>query len=364
MSASHPKVRRALPAALLTVAAAVALAVLSAGLTRTVLTALGPRPQVWTRRGEVMKTGFLAKAVMPESGAVEAAAALDAAFSAAAEAERLMSRFRPESDVSRLSASPPGTPVKVDPRTFRVLALARDVHRRSGGAFDVTIGPLVRLYRCTGREEQRPPTAAEIAAALARVGSEKLLLDPRGLTARLKTAGMTVDLSAVAKGFSVDLAVGELRARGARAALAEIGGEVRGFGTRPDGRPWRVAVQHPRADRLMAVLDLQDCALATSGDYRKFFRRNGRRASHIIDPRTGRPLVGGAISVTVMAPSCALADALATAISVLGPARGLELVAGYRREGQAVEALIVEEDAAGRLSAHRSPGFGKLKLEL
>ena len=115
----------------------------------------------------------------------------------------------------------------------------------------------------------------------------------------------------------------------------------------------------------MAVVELSGGAVATSGDYRKFFRTGGRRASHVIDPRTGRPLVGGAVSVSVLAPDCRLADGLATAISVLGPAEGLELVESYRREGTAVEALVIEETADGKLVPHLSPGLaGGLKLDL
>ena len=115
----------------------------------------------------------------------------------------------------------------------------------------------------------------------------------------------------------------------------------------------------------MATVPLSGNAASTSGDYEKYFQKGGRRASHILDPRTGQPLVGGAVSVTVIAPECILADGLATAVSVLGPAEGLKLVASYRAEGQAVEALIIEETADGKLVPHLSPGLkDKLKVDL
>ncbi len=319
------------------------------------------RPKLHEHRGELMRTGFTAKAVF--AGRTEAGAREDmvAALEAAARVEKLMSRFDPESDVSRLSAAGPGTPLAVDPWTFEVLALSKEIHRRSGGAFDVTVGPLVKLYRYTGRGEQRPPTDAEVAEVLRRVGGDKLVLNEKNGTAALAASGMTVDLSAVAKGFAVDKALDVLRARGARAVLVEIGGEVRGFGTKPGGEKWRIGLQHPRAAKLMAALEIDNQAVATSGDYQKFFKRGGRRASHIIDPRTGKPLVGGAVGVSVIAPDCALADGLATAISVLGPVAGLKLVESY----PGVEAVIIEEKEDGALVAHISSGLkGKLKLDL
>jgi thiamine biosynthesis lipoprotein len=166
------------------------------------------------------------------------------------------------------------------------------------------------------------------------------------------------------------------------AGLVELGGEVRALGRRTDGQPWRVAIVHPRApERTMAVVELDGNAVSTSGDYEKYFLVAGgalpaeadsrlapaarkRRASHILDPRTGRPLIGGAVSVTVIAPECILADGLATAISVLGPAEGLKLVESYRAAGQTVEALIVEEQPDGKLVPHLSPGLKGLEVKL
>jgi FAD:protein FMN transferase len=342
-----------------------AAAILSACLLALLLPGLLPEDlRVFDLTGKVMKTDLLAKVVYPRRFAGRAESSLQLALKSARHVEGLMSRFLPGSDISRLAAASAGTPVQIDAQTLRVLKLSKAIHRRSGGAFDVTVGPLVKLYKYTGRKEKRLPTDAEIAEALRLVGSDKLLLDDEALTARLKLQGMTVDLSAVAKGFSVDVALEVLRESGARAALVEIGGEVRAFGRKPGGESWRVGIQHPRTGRRMAALELDDRAVATSGDYQKFFKKGGRRASHIIDPRTGRPLIGGAVSVTVLAPSCALADGLATALSVLGPRDGLKLVEDYCREGTSVEALIIEETADGKLVPHASPGLKDLKLDL
>ncbi len=355
MTAGRSRVRVAITAAVILAGCILAL----------LLPALLPEDlQVLGFKDRVMMTDFSAKVVYPRRFAGRAEPSLQLALESARHVEELMSRFLPGSDISRLAAATAGTPVQVDAQTLRVLKLSKDIHRRSGGAFDVTVGPLVRLYKYTGQEEKPLPTDAEIAEALRLVGSDKLLLDEGEGTARLSRSGMTVDLSAVAKGFSVDAALEVLRESGARAALVEIGGEVRAFGRKPGGESWRVGIQHPRANRRMAVLELDDRAVATSGDYQKFFKKGGRRASHIVDPRTGKPLVGGAISVTVLAPTCALADGLATAISVLGPAQGLKLVASYNAKGRAVETLIIEETAPGKLVPHASPGLRALKLDL
>jgi thiamine biosynthesis lipoprotein len=325
----------------------------------------GRGDELFQLENSVMKTGFLAKAAFPRGQAEgQARAALEKSLEAARRVERLMSRFLPESDVSRLAAAPPGSPVRIDPDTLRVLELARDVFRRSGGAFDVTVGPLVRLYRYDGEGEPPEPSDEVLAEARARVGSDKLLLDADAGTASLAAPGMNVDLSAVAKGFAVDAAVRTLQEAGAAGGIVEIGGEVRAWGRRPGGGAWRVGVRHPRARRLAATLAVSGGAVATSGDYEKHFARGPRQASHIIDPRTGRPLVGGAVGVTVLAPECALADALATAMSVLGPRAALDLAAGYRRRGCPVEVMIFEEREDGTLTLHVSPGLADVAVEL
>jgi thiamine biosynthesis lipoprotein len=276
-----------------------------------------------------------------------------------------MSRFLADSDVSRLSAAKAGTAVRVDPDTFAVLQGARDVYVRSGGAYDVTVGPLVGLYRRCFRQLGRPPTEPELVAARALVGADGLLLDERHMTAALRTEGMVVDLSSVAKGFAADRALAALRRSGARAALVEIGGEVAVYGRKPDGSRWSVGLQHPRSPgKFMAALELDRGAVATSGDYAKPLRAGRRPTTHNHDPRTGKPQVGGAVSVTVLAPTCVLADALATAISVLGPEEGLKLIESYRREGLRVEALIMEEAGDGGLVPHVSPGLRELELAL
>jgi len=313
----------------------------------------------------VMGSGFNATAVFAERDDARADAALAAALGAARRLEKKISKYDADSEVRRAWTMKPGESLRVSAETFRALDLSRDLWKRSGGAFDCTVQPLIELYKYTGKEE-RMPTAQELAAARARVGSDKLILDREKHTVALAAAGMKIDLGAVGQGFGADLACAALRDAGARSALVELGGEVRALGEKWPGQPWEIGIAHPRAPgRLMATVPLSGNAASTSGDYEKYFQKGGRRASHILDPRTGQPLLGGAVSVTVIAPECILADGLATAVSVLGPAEGMKLVASYRAEGQAVEALIIEETADGKLVPHFSPGLaGKLKVDL
>jgi thiamine biosynthesis lipoprotein len=313
----------------------------------------------------VMGSGFNAAAVFAERDDARAAAALQGALAAARQLEKKISKYDRQSEVRRSWELRPGERLRVSEDTFRALTVSMELWRRSGGAFDCTVGPLLDLYKFTGREE-RVPTGQELAAARTRVGSDKLRLDAEKRTLGFSAPGLELDLGAVGQGFGADAACAALAAAGARSALVELGGEVRALGEKWPGQPWEIGIVHPREPgRLMATVQLSGNAASTSGDYEKYFKKGGRRASHILDPRTGEPLLGGAVSVTVIAPECGLADGLATAVSVLGPAEGLKLVESYRAEGRAVEALIIEETADGKLVPHFSPGLaGKLKVEL
>jgi thiamine biosynthesis lipoprotein len=227
----------------------------------------------------------------------------------------------------------------VSPDLLAVLLLAQDLARRSDGAFDVTVGPLSRVWRAARRRNELP-SSRDLESARAKVGHGSLLLDPAARRCRLARAGMRLDLGGIAKGYAADQALAVLRGRGLARALVTLGGEV-AAGAPPPGRPgWSVAVRTPGEQP--APLVIHDAALSTSGDAEQWLEVDGIRYSHIFDPRTGQPLVGRR-SVTVVAKQGMLADALATALSVLGPERGLALVERYRDAA----ALIVHEAASG-----------------
>jgi thiamine biosynthesis lipoprotein len=203
---------------------------------------------------------------------------------------------------------------------------------------------------------REPPADAQVASRLAEVGFAKIEIRDSGALVK-RQASVTLDLSSIAKGYGVDQVAALLRAEGFASFIVEIGGEVYAAGARRDGQPWRVAVNRPRVDaapdEVYGVVALRDQALATSGDYRSYFVRDGVRYSHVIDPKTGRPVTNRVVSVSISAPDCTLADGLATAVMVMGAGPGLELV---ERLG-GVEGFVVTEAPAGRLEDHGSSGF-------
>jgi len=261
-----------------------------------------------------------------------------------ADIDRWMSTWNPDSEISRFNAAPGTAPFPVSFETAEVVALALDVGRAGQGAFDVTVGPLVALWGFgSGARPRSTPSDDEIEALRRQLGLDKLSVDrgdpSSGGLIRKHQAGVQVDLSGIAKGYGVDHVVRGLRSLGREDFLVEIGGEIRAAGERPGGGPWRVAIEKPldHGRAIQEVIPLSDRAMATSGDYRIFYREKGRRVSHTLDPRTGRPIDDDTASATVLAPDCATADAWATALLVLGPDPGLELA---RREGLAAMLLI------------------------
>lgn len=295
----------------------------------------------WT--GATMGTTYQVKLVAPGLDA-DARADLTAAGEARLErVDALMSNWRPDSELSRFNARTEPEPARLDPQTLGVLALAEEVSRASGGGFDVTVAPLVRAWGFGADAAGTPPAPGELAALRERVGHGLLEIDRERGTVRKLRPDVEVDLSAIAKGHGVDELARLLLERGHRDFLVEIGGELRAHGLRPDGTPWRVAIEQPDArDRAIhRVIPLRDRAMATSGDYRNYYERDGRRISHTIDPRTGRPIEHGLASVTVVAPEAVVADAWATALQVLGPRDGPELA---RSRGLAVWFIAREDD--------------------
>jgi FAD:protein FMN transferase len=279
--------------------------------------------------------GTLVEVTVPGTrDAAAASAALEAIQAALAEVARVDSLFS-----WRLPPPVQTPPGERAAERRELLAIGLRVLQLSDGAFDPRIGPLVALWGFDGQEPRLPPPGA-LTLAVARLAD---LARPARVS-DLESAPEMLHFGAWAKGYAVDRALAVLRARGIEAALVNAGGEVRGY-----GRPWRVGVQHPRLPgAMLAALVPGDLAVATSGDYEQFFEVDGERYHHLLDPRSGEP-ARGCRSVTVLAADCALADALATAMFVMGPADGLDLVEQLR----GVECLII--DADGR--RHDSSGL-------
>lgn len=239
-----------------------------------------------------------------------------------------MSTYKPDSEVSRFNRSDSTDWFPVSTETATVVIAALEVFEASNGAFDITVSPLVELWGFGPQESTNQlPAPAEIQELLATLGSHQLhaRLDPPAL--KKDHAELRIDLSAIAKGYAVDSLAASLEELGIPNYLVDIGGEMRAGGQKADHTPWKIAIETPTANQrgIQATLPLHDMAIATSGDYRNYFERDGQRYSHEIDPRTGQPIRHSLVSVSVLDTSCMQADAWATALIVLGPEEGRAL---------------------------------------
>jgi len=313
-------------------------------------------PMVAVITGETMGTTYTVKlAGLPESQSVgDVKAGIEKRLETV---NRQMSTWRKDSEISRFNVETGTDWFPVSKETVAVVQEADRVSRLSGGAFDVTVGPLVNLW--SFGPENRPrkiPDKDEIKARLRRVGFQRLSfrVDPPAL--KKANANLSVDLSAIAKGFGVDRIADYLDGLNLTGYMVEIGGEVRCKGTKADGGAWKIGIQSPKNRKTapIRVVALKDRAMATSGDYRNYFEQDGRRYSHTIDPRTGRPIAHRLVSVSVVADSCMTADALATTIMVLGPVEGYN----FAEKHQLFVLLIVADGQGFRMQA--TPSFSKL----
>jgi thiamine biosynthesis lipoprotein len=277
-----------------------------------------------------------------------------AAFDRVAALDAALSDYQPESELMRLCDRAGGPPVVVSEDLFTILQRSRTIYERSSGAFDVTVGPVVRLWR-RARRDRKMPAPDTLARARALVSSDLMTLDPEARTVRLARPGMKLDLGGIAKGFASDEAVKVLRWLGHPRALVAGAGDIV-VGDPPPGRDgWTIAVAglDPKAAP-ERYLSLRNAAVSTSGDAERFVEIDGKRYSHIVDPKTGLGVVDRC-SVTVVAPDGATADALDTAVYVLGPDRGLPLI----ESTEGVFAYIVRATDRGR-QVYESRRFANL----
>jgi thiamine biosynthesis lipoprotein len=275
-------------------------------------------------RGPTMGGTYTLKIADARASATAATAARDAADAALEAVEAAMSTFRAESELSRFNAHASTAPYALAAETYAVFALAREVSAATGGAFDITVAPAVDAWGFGPGGNRRVPAAEEIAPLAPRIGWSMLALDPDARSVTKARPDLRADLSGIAKGFGVDRAARALDALGVSDYMIEAGGEVRTRGRNAAGEPWRIGIERPDAVPQQAhfVVPLSDQAIATSGDYRIWFEHDGRRYCHEIDPRTRRPIPPGLASVSVLAAECGYADAMATALMVMGAQEG------------------------------------------
>lgn len=276
--------------------------------------------------GASMGTSWSARVMAAPGGAVTLGAALQAQLDTVV---AQMSHWDADSVLARFNAAAAGSWHALPAEFFTVLAYALDVARASGGAYDPCAGALVTAWgfgaeRRYNQPGFQPPSGAQIDALLARRAAARIELDHASRRA-LQPGGVQLDFSSVAKGFAVDQMARLLESKGLEHYLVELGGELRGAGMKPDGQPWWVALEEVphSASAGAARVALHGLALATSGDYRRYFQYGARRAAHTLDPRSGTPLDNGVASVSVLHAECMAADALSTALAVLGPEHGI-----------------------------------------
>lgn len=301
----------------------------------------------------VMGTQCKLTVVMPKSKGSDGDHVLRAAEAALRDVEVHMSTYLGSSELSQFNAAPAGKIVELSPQTMEVLRLSRELCTRTGGAFDVTCRPIIEVWKHAGKVG-RLPTKDEIAEAKDHIGWEHIKLLQSAAQKRIDE--VSVDLGGIAKGYAIDLAIQAMIAGGATGGLVDVGGDVRSFGRRADGKRWRVGVRNPFAQSLMETLEIEAAAVCTSGNYERFVEIRQKRYSHIVDPRTGW-VAEMTPSVTVVAPTAAVADAWATALSVLG-VDGMRLIPS----GSRIEAMIVVGTPQD-YQTHRTAGFEEFLAE-
>lgn len=249
------------------------------------------------------------------------------------EFERQLSNWQADSWISQFNAAPANRAVPIPEHAFNVVRLSLELAERTNGAFDPTLSPVIELWGFGTDRSEGVPGEGSIQAALGKVGYQKLVLESENRTLLKTDPHLQLNCSAVAKGYAVDLITNELREQGAEGILVNIGGEVYASGTKSDGSAWKIGVQEPMTNGQLqkskqAIL-LNDQALATSGHSQRFFFVNGHRYSHILNGKTGRPVAAPIASATVIAPTCAMADGLATIALIIDSGAMKQLVSQY-----------------------------------
>jgi FAD:protein FMN transferase len=277
------------------------------------------------QKSKVLMDTLVTITVVSSSGS-DAEKATAAAFAEIERLEGLLDFYSPESQISLINRNAGLSGARVSRDVVRLIDKAVFVSRKTDGAFDATVGPLSSLYNF---HRHVRPDDSTIRARLALIDYRDLVPDHAGSAVRLKRRGMLVDTGGIAKGYAADRAAETLKKLGIRAGIVAVAGDIKTFGLKPDGRPWRIGIRDPNAkdgrDEVFATVELTDMAISTSGDYERFFFAGKRKIHHLLNPKTGYPSEA-CRSVSVIAEEGAFADAFATGAFVLGPGRGMRVL--------------------------------------
>ncbi len=294
-------------------------------------------PQVYTQSRFLLDT--LVEITVAYQNKQQAEEAIAAAYEEMDRIEALLSRYRPESEIAQINRNAGAEQgVQVSREVREILQRSLQYAALTDGLFDITVGPIVDLWGI-GTDHERMPDASELQRVLPSIGYKNVELLEDGRI-RLRYPEVNLDLGGIGKGYAVDQAVEVLRRYKITSGLVNAGGNIRSIGTKPDGTPWRIGIQHPRKpNEMVGVMQLQDAAVATSGDYERFFMQHNIRYHHIFVPQTGMP-ARECQSVTIIAKTAEVADVFSTTVFVMGPARGLK----FLEDQQAVEGMIIDSD--------------------
>jgi len=260
--------------------------------------------------------------------------AIREAFEALKKVDLLMSTYKEDSEISILNRE---GKAQVSEETLEVIEDAIKFSNLTDGAFDITCRPLINLWK-KAKKEEKVATEMEIEEAISLVGYQRIILE--GNQIRLEKKGMQIDLGGIAKGYAVDKAIEALKKNGIKRALVNAGGDLYALGIDPQGEKWQIGVQDPREeDKIIDIIKVKDKAVATSGDYRRYFTLEGKRFSHIVNPKTGLTVQDVPMSVTIIGPDATTTDALSTGVFVLGPEEGMKLIESLPE----VEGMIISE---------------------
>jgi len=277
-----------------------------------------------------------------------------------AEFDLTFSTYNRDSVISRLNRNAPDT--RVDEDFIKVFDKSYEVYRKTGGAFDITVGPVVNALGFGNTDSQNTDDRF-VAGLMKYVGMDKVRLEKDRLVKADKN--VVLDMNGIAQGYSVDLVAGFLEGRGIRNYLVEIGGETRCRGKNPNDRIWRIGLDRPvegntvpGAD-LQVIIELDGKAISTSGNYRKYYEKDGKKIVHIVDPKTGHPVESNLLSVTIVADDCLTSDAYDTPLMVLGLDKSIE----FLKSNRFLEGYLIYTDGEGRFQAYATPGFKRLIVE-
>jgi len=285
--------------------------------------------KIFSRSEILMDTIVTIKVVDTDENHAEKA--INKVFSELKKLEYYFDNFDPKSDISRINRQAGIKAVNVSDDTIKLLTVARKITNMSNGAFDISVGVITSLYDF---HKKILPDINKIKDKLSYVNYKDIIVKPFEKTVYLKRKGMKIDPGGIVKGYAADKAVEVLMSQEISAAIVAIAGDIRAFGKKPNGDSWKVGIRDPRSkelNKVFAVVELNNMAISTSGDYERYFIKNGVRYHHIINPKTGMPATKGLISVTVIGPLGRFTDPFATAIFIMGKNKGTEMAekAGY-----------------------------------